>query len=84
LVQPFKGSKRDTIGILGGAKCQIKSVHPAVLRLQKRAQRNSAAPHADLRSTGVTGAENRASPTPVRNVDLGDHKAWEVLPSLCG
>ena len=45
LVQPFKGTKRDTIGILKGAiSCQIKSVHPAALRLQKRAQQSFACP----------------------------------------
>src|SRR5271169_3056184 len=61
-VQPFKGFKRDTIGIRGGPKCQIRNVHPAALRLQKRAQPNSDAHRAVLRSAGATGAVSRASP----------------------
>ena len=60
-------------------QCQIRNVHPATLRLQKRVQPSSAAPRAVIRLTGATGAGNRAFPTSARNVDLGDREVWEVL-----
>jgi hypothetical protein len=47
-------------------------------RLQKKVQPNSDAPHVVLRSTGVTGAGSRASPTSAQNVDLGGRNSWEV------
>ena len=81
LVQPFKGTKRDTIGILKGAiSCQIKSVRPAALRLQKRAQQSLRAPRAVSRSPGATGAGSRVFPTSARNADSGDREAWATLP----
>jgi len=79
LVQPFKGTKRDTIGILKGARqCQIKNVLPAALRLQKRAQPSLRVPCVVSRSPGATGAGNRVFLTAALNVDLGDRNTWEV------
>ena len=53
-------------------ECQIRNVHPAKPHSQKRAQQSSDAQPAVLRSTGVTGAGSRVSPTSARNADSGD------------
>jgi elongation factor 1-beta len=53
-------------------ECQIKNVHPAAPRSQKRDQQNSGVQPAVLKSAGATGAGSRVSPTSARSADSGD------------
>jgi elongation factor 1-beta len=55
-------------------ECQIRNVHPAAPRSQKRVQQSSGAHPAVLKSDGATGAANRVFPTSARNADSGDRE----------